>query len=446
MRRIFLPTFFVCIINLLSIQATNAQVHEGAWSLEMCINQALQQNIQVQKAILSNEKNNINTLQAKAQRFPSVSASASQNLNWGRKLDSTNAYGDYSRTDNTSFGVSSSVSLYDGFKIRNSIKQLELNYKAGQFDIETIKEDISLSVVEAYLQILYAAEQVKNSEQQIKSTLEQLRLAQERFLLGAISKADLQQVKSELANENLTLANASNLLVLSKVSLMQLMELPLDPDFEIVVPEIDSLINENRIINTDSVYQIALNIKPQIKNASLNLESSKLDIKIAEAGYHPNLMLNGGINSGYSSNTAGLDFNTQVNDRLNPYVGLSLSVPIYQNRKIKSNVEIAKINVHTAELVYINEQNNLRKTIEQVCIDVIAAQKEFEASYEQLSATSESFALISEKYNQGLSSSVDYLFERTKQISAESSFLQSKYNLIFRYKILDFYLGTPITL
>jgi outer membrane protein len=445
MRKLLLFVFQTIFIFLIPLHQISGQDSTDVWTIQACINYALQHNIQIRKAVLSNEINYVNIQKTKAERFPSVSASVSQNYNWNRSL-ANNEYDNFAGSNTSNYGISSNVKLYNGFKINNSIKQSELNYEAGRFEVETIKEDISLSIVEAYLQVLYAAEQVKNSEQQIQATTEQLRLSEERFLIGVISKADLQQVKSEQANEKLTLANASNLLAVNKLTLMQLIELHVSDTFEITSPGIENILNENRIPNANLIFQTALGIKPQIQNAGLRLESSKLDVKIARAGYQPSLSLNGGVNTGYSSGMTGLDYSTQVSNEINPFVGLTLSIPIYQNRQVKSNVAIAKIGVQSAELSYTDEQNNLRKTIEQVCVDVISAQKEFDANQEQFNAVGESFSLISEKYNQGLVNSVDYLFEKAKLIAAESSLLQSKFNLIFRYKILDFYSGIPITL
>lgn len=444
-KKFFLISVVFAFIQLF-VQQLIGQDTTATWDLRKCIDYGLEHNIQIKKAVLSNEVNQVNIKKARAERFPSVSASVSQNFNWNRSLDSANTYGNYSGTNGTNYGISSNVTLYNGFKTLNNIKQSELEYKAGTFDIKSIKEDVCLNIVDAYLQLLYAEEQVKNSEQQIHATTEQLNLANERLQIGVISKSDFQQVKAELANEKLTMANASNLVTVNRLTLMQLLELPVNSQFIIIQPTINENINENRRPDSDSIFQTALSVKPQIQSAGIKLESSKLDVKIAKAGYQPLLSLNGGVNTGYSSGLSGIDYNSQVSNKVNPYVGLTLSIPIYQNRQVKSSVSIARIGIQTAELSLQNEQNTLRKTIELACTDVISAQKEFEANVEQFDAVNESFSLVSEKYSQGLVNSVDFLFEKAKLISAQSTLLQAKYNLIFRYKILDFYSGVLINL
>jgi outer membrane protein len=426
--------------------ASSCQTQDTVWTLQECIEYALKQNISVQKSVLSNETNLVNLNQSKAARFPSLNASVSQNFSWSKDLNSNGGYdSNYTGTNGTSYGVNSSVTLYNGLKKQNTIKQQKLNVQAGQYDIETIKETVSLNILNAYLQVLYSEEQVKNTEKQIESTKGELQLAEERLRLGAISKSDYLQVKSELASENLTLANAQSLLTTNKVNLMQLMELHVTSQFYIEHPNFDNVVYQSRIANSDSVYQTAVAIKPQIKSAEIDNKIADIDVAVAKASYQPVLSLNGGVSSGYSSvNSMAYDY--QVENRINPSVGLSLSIPIFQNKQARSSVAIAKINSKNAELNLINTKNQLRKEVEQASVDVFSAEKKYEASLEQYNASSESNNVAAEKYSQGLLNSVDFLIQKTNLINAESQFLQAKYNLVFSYKILDFYLGKSLTL
>jgi outer membrane protein len=442
-----IQVIIVCIPALwLLLLHAEGQKADTTWTLQTCIQHALQQNIQVRKTTLTTEVNRINADQKKASRFPSVSASVSQNFAWAKTLGSNNAYSSYSGSNSTGYSVSSSVNLYNGFKTRKTIRQAELTYQSGQYDVETQKESISLSVLDAYLQVLYAEEQVKNTEKQVESTTEQLRLAEERMKLGAISRSDYLEVKSELASENLTLANAQSLLVEDRVTLMQLMELPVTSDsFDIDRPDMASLVNKGLHPKPDSVYNIALGIKPQIKSYALSKQVAELDVDVAKAGYQPVLSLSGGVSTGYTSGYS-LAYDYQVRNRITPSVGLTLSIPIYQNKEVRSEVAIAKIGVQTAELNETNTKNTLRKNIEQACTDVMSAQKKFESSQESYNSAQESYQVALEKYNVGLINSVDFLIQKTSLITAESELLQAKYNLVFSYKTLDFYSGVSLTL
>jgi outer membrane protein len=423
---------------------TEAQAQQDSiWTLEKCINYALEKNIQVRKSELSNQRYQYYAGQAKAQRFPSVNASVNQNFNWSKST--TAGEPGNSGINGSNVSINSGVTVFNASKLTNQIKQAELDIRGGQYSLETTKESISLGILDAYLQVLYAEEQVKNSEKQIESTASQLNLASERLAMQVISRADFAQVKSQLASEKLNLANARSQLSIAKVNLEQLMELPVSDDFHIAHPNLQDLVNQNRIPDVKSVYETALAIKPQIKNAAVNKEIAALDEKIAKSGYYPILSASAGIGSNYSSLTTDPYFD-QINNGINPSMGLSLSIPIYQKKQIKTNVAIAQIGYQDAELTEINTKNELRKSIEQASLNVSSAQVEYEANLENYQATSESAQLSDEKFRQGIINSVDYLVSKTNLILAESQLLQSRFNLIYSYKVLDFYSGIPLSL
>jgi len=432
------------VVQCLSIGEVLGQEKDTTWSLQKCIQYALEQNLQVQKSSLNNEINKVNADQVKESRFPSLTGSANQNFKWAKAGYPDGTYGSYSKTSNTTFGLSSNVTLYNGGRINNTIKQSEVNYKAGQFDVETMKENISLNVMSAYLQILYAEEQLKNNQKQVESTADQLRLADERVKLGAISNADYLQVKAQLATEKQALASAESILAIDKVTLMQLLELPVNTKFSIAHPDFNNSINQNRNPSADSIFNIALGIKPQIKSAALNKESSQLGVDIAKASLLPTLSMNGGINTGYVDPTS-LAFDYQIKNKITPSVGLSLSIPIYQNKQARSKVKIAEIGTQTATLSETDTKNQLRKSIEQACVDVTSAEKKFEASMEGYNASLESYQVSTEKFNIGMINSTDFLIQKTNLITAESNLLQAKYNLIYYYKTLDFYSGKALS-
>jgi outer membrane protein len=448
----------ILLVNLPASQSL-AQENSSAWTLEKCISYALEKNVQVQKSGLTNDRNQLNADQAKLNRLPSLSASARQNFNWSKNLDpntleyTSSLYG----SNSTSFSANSSVSIFNGLKTANKIKQAELDLESGKYNSEAIKESVSLSILNAFLQVLYNQEQVANAQKQIEATTEQLALAGERLNLSVISQSDYLQIKSELATEKQTLANYQSQLSTAKVNLMQLMELPVDNNFTIVSPDIQNILNQNIQPNAQEIYNAALGFKPQIKTAELNKQSALLDEKIARADLMPSLSMDAGISTGYSKvkNSYNYDYSSQgntfnfgeqLNNKISPSVGISMSIPIFQKKQVKTNVELARIGLADAELDEINTRNELRKNIEQACQDVVSVQTEYAAGQEQLDAQQESYQVSTEKFKLGLLNSVDYLFEKTNLITSESKFLQSKYTLIFNYKILDFYKGTPLSL
>ena len=418
---------------------------EKIWTINDCIQYALEKNIQVQKALVSNDINQINLEYAKSAWYPSLSGTARENFTWNNQTNTTTGSTVFKQTNGTNISLGSSMTLYSGSKIRNNVKRSEIELEADKYNTEVIKETVSLNVLNAYLQVLFAEEQVKNATNQITSTEEQLNLASERLKLGAIANSDYLQVKSQVATEKQTLSTAQSQLAINRITLMQLMDLPVIKDFNIEHPNLDSLINQKRIPDPVEVYQTAIGIKPEVKNAELNRQSSQISVDLAKAQFYPDLSLNAGLTTLYSSSILSKAIGTQLENNVSPAVGLSASIPIYLNKQVRTNVAIAKKNTNNAELDEMNVRNQLRKEVEQACQDVISSQIEFEASTEAYNAVKESFDVASEKFFRGLMNSVDFLIQKTSFISSESAFLQSKYRLIFSYKVLDFYTGQPLS-
>jgi len=431
---------------LILLSGFAGQAQSKAWKLEDCINYALGKNIQVQKTILSINQDQLYADQAKNNRLPNLSASLSQNFNWSKNNNISIGASGMSGANSTNYSVTSNLLLYNGAKLSTKMQQAEIDLENGKFYSEAVKESVGLNILNAYLQVLYANESVGNAQKQIEATTQQLDLAKERMNTGLISMADYLQIKSELATEKSTLATAQSQLSITKLTLMQLMEMPVDPNFEVSSPNLDSLLIKADKPDAQAIYNLALGFKPEIKNAELTKESTKLNVKIAKADYMPSLLLGAGLTSGYSSLSTGSDYTGQLKDKVSPSVGLSLSVPIFQKKQIKTNVSLANIAVSNAELDELNTKNTLRKEIEQACVDVESAKSEFMAGTEQNQASQESYNVTDEKYKQGLLNSVDFLVQKTNLITSESKLLQSKYRLVFSYKILDFYKGVSLGL
>lgn len=437
----------VVFLTVLFPLKNNAQQADSTvWTLTRCIDYAHGQNIEVRSSVLNIKSNEVGFDQAKSQKLPSVNGSISQNFSWQKGEDATGTSTGYSGNSNNNYQVSSSLTLSNGYKLSNKVKQAELELESVKLNSETTKENISLQILNAFLQVLYSEEQVKNAERQIESTTEQLALANERLTLSIISKSDYLQVKSELASEKLTLANARSQYEIARISLMQLMELPVNTVFDIVRPDLEKELNQMREPDAQSVYETALGIKPQVKSAEINAESALYDEKIAKADFYPSVFVNAGLGTGYTSAFTNSNYFDQLGNSISPSVGLSVSIPVFQKNQVKNNVKLAQIGTENAELNQLNVKNQLRKSIEQACADVNSAQEQFEAGKEKYTATEESYLLAEEKFKNGLINSIDFLVIKNSLILAESDLLHSKYNLVFSYKILDFYAGVPISL
>ena len=433
-----------CLLCLIS--GTTLKAQNKVWTIDDCIQYALDKNIQVKQAQVSYDINGINMNYAKSAWYPSLSGSVRENFSWSNQSGNTSGSTVFNGSDGTNISVNSGMTVFNGNRIRNNVKQSEINYEAAKYNTDVIKETVSLNVLNAYLQVLFAEEQVNNNNSQITSLEQQLNLAGERLKLGVIANTDYLQVKSLLATEKQTLASAQSQLAINRITLIQLMELMEPGNFSIEHPNLDSLINQKRIPDPKQIFQIALGVKPEVKNAELNKQSSQIGIDIAKAGFLPDISANAGLSTLYSSNSiSGSSFGNQFKNNFSPAIGLSASIPIYLNKQVRTSVAIAKKNTDNAELNEYNVKNQLRKEIEQSCQDVISSQIEYEASVEAYNAVKESFDVASEKYNQGIMNSVDFLIQKTTYINTESTLLQSKYRLIFNYKVLDFYTGLSLS-
>ena len=387
MKTRFLITYFWFTVPALVF--SQESVPDSIWTFDECLQYALKQNIQIRKSDLTNQSALVNLEYTRAQRLPSLNAAINQSFNWGNNENATTGETSFSGNNATNYSLNSSVSLFNGLSVDYRIKQAGIDLESSKYNSETIKESVSLSIMDAYLQVLFTEEQVKNSEKQLESTAEELRLAEERLNLSIISLSDYLQVKSQLASEKLTLANARSQFTIAKVTLMQLMELPVRENIAFVHPDMNEVTSQNRFPVANNVYNTALEIKPQVKNAELNKESSIYDKKIAYANYFPVLSMNAGIGTGYSSLTTSEVYFGQLNDRINSSIGFNLSIPIFQRKQIRANVSNAQIGIQNAELSEIEIKNQLRKDIEQACVNVTSAQIEYEASLEQYNSTEE---------------------------------------------------------
>ena len=418
-----------------------AALQSKQWTLTDCIGYALEKNIQVRKAGVSVSIGEINLKQAKDNMLPSLSASLGENLGWRLETDGTDV-SSWVNSSRTSASLSSGLTLFNGFQLRNQVRQAGLDLKSLEYSADQTMESVSLNIMSAYLQVLYSEEQVTNARNQAEATREELALAGERLSLGAIANSDYLQVKTQLASEESSLASAVNNLKMAKLNLMQLMEYPVDEAFGITRPDINAIISTSPAADAVSVYEEALEVKPQIKIASLNRENASIDLEIARGGFLPSLSLSAGMSTGF---TGAAEMGSQLKNGFSPSVGLSASIPIFRNNQTKASVSRAKYGITTAELDELNTRNQLRKEVEQAVLDAESALLSYQAALNRYDSAVETYNLSEEKFKLGAMNSVDFLIQKTNLTAAESNLLQAKYELVYSHKIIDFYRGVALT-
>ncbi len=431
----------IAVAAALIIGCTAVTAQAKQWSLTDCIGYALEQNIQVRKAGVSVSLGELNLQQSKDNMLPSLSASLSENLGWRQETNAPDETS-WAGSSRTNASLSSGLTLFNGFQLKNQVRQAGLDLKSLQYSADQTMESISLNIMSAYLQVLYSEEQVTNAGNQAEVTREELALAAERLSLGAIANSDYLQVKAQLASEESSLASAANSLKMARLNLMQLMEYPVDEAFEIIRPDIDAIISTAPATDAASLYEEALRVKPQVKIASLNRENASIDLEIARGGFLPSLSLNAGMSTGFTGAT---EMGAQLKSGFSPSVGLSASIPIFRNNQTRASVTRAKYGITTAELDELNTRNQLRKEVEQAVLDAGSALINYQAALKRYDSSVENYNVSEEKFKLGAMNSVDFLIQKTNLTAAESNLLQAKYELVYSHKIIDFYRGVELT-
>ncbi len=411
------------------------------WSLNACIDTALKKNISLNQEQLTCQINKINFAQSKAGLFPNLNMNDEHSFSSGNSLDPyTNQYTNRNISNNN-LSLNSSVTLFNGYLLLNTVKQNKLIYEAGMLDFEKIKNDIMLYVLAGYMQILMDYEAIDAAQAQVEATNTHMDQTQKFVDFGKVSELNLLQIQSQLAADKLTKVSAENQLQLDKLILLQLMETPVTDNFEIERQKLMELFPEIPV-STEEIDKISLNFLPQIKSASLKTKASLFSLKMAESGRFPKLMLGGIIKTGYSS-IKNDPFSGQFKNNFSQVVDLTLAVPIFNNFLIKSSVAIAKIDVLNMQWNEQQTKNDLRKNIETVYTNQVLAGKKLTATEEQMALEKRTYLDMEKKYSVGALSATDFLIEANNFNKVSMSLIQAKYDYVLKAKMVDFYLGKP---
>ena len=416
------------------------------WTLRQCIDYALQHNIQIKTQEVSLETAEASLQQARAQQYPTLNFSSS----FGANFQNVTTYNEYTEkaggmSVSNSFGLNSGLSLYQGGRLRNSVKQSQVQRDASELDVEQARIDMEISVAQAFLQVLYNREALDLNRQAESLSARQVERGEQLFKAGSISRVELAQLKSQHASDQYQTVSAENTLESSRLQLKQLLELGLDEPFEVQYPTIDDSVVGAPIPDLAEVYAEALETLPQMKSSALGLESADLAVKIAKGSALPSLSLNAGISTGYSSGSDARYFD-QLGNKLGESLGLNLSLPIFNGRQVRTNVRKAELQLETARLQDESARKQLLSTLESVRNDAVSAQQRYFASSAQLDAAGESFRLVTEQFEAGIKNTVELLTEKNNYLSALSQQLQAKYQALLAEKLLERYMNHPIAL
>ncbi len=436
-------TLSIIAISLLS----NVGAQENkVWTLKECVDYALENNISVKQSLLDKDIAVEDVKVAKWNFAPNLNASASQSYNFGSSIGVSGARipADF-RSNN--FSINSSVNLFDGFANVHTLKQAKIGLDIEDAAIAKMKNDISLNVVNAYLQILFAKEQLKVAESQIAISQSEVKRVEELVSAGVLPQGDLLNIESTLATDNQNLIVAQNTLVISSLNLAQLLQLEV---MSIEVQDISIDVGNQTILgnNVNTIYNKANETFPEIKLAELNIMSAEKSIKIARASFYPSLVLSFGMNTAYQHRQSTVDitpflFSDQLNDNFGQSIVLSLNIPIFNRYQFRSNVNKSKVSYQKIQYNLESERLRLRETIQTAYTDALASSKSYDAATTSVTAQTKAFDYAQERFSAGAINSFDFNQSKNNLVNAESQLIQSKYDFMFKLKVLEFYFGVP---
>ena len=431
---------YFLLITVFFAGAAFGQNHSGPWTLAECIRHAQENNITLQQRGLQVRQQEIQLDNAKGSRLPQVSGSASENFSFGRGLTADNTYSN-TNTTSTGFSLGTSVPIFQGLRISNNIKEGELNLKAATEDLEKAKQDMSVSVAQAYVQILYNMELLDVALNQVGIDSLQVERLEAMLENGKASPAQVAQQKAALGQSRLSATQARNNLNLSLLDLSQLLELPNPEGFSIVRPSVP--IDGILLGNPEDIYLEAMETKPEIKAEMFRLDATDYTIKNAKGAFLPSISANGGIGSNYYTMSAAPSaaFMEQIKHNFSQYLGVSLSVPIFSGFQNRNQVRMAELSRTNQMLQLENTKKTLYKEIQQAYYNAVAAADKYRSSIDARSSALESFELMKAKYENGKANITEFNEARDNWLKAESDLVCSRYEYLYSAKLLDFYRG-----
>lgn len=450
------------------------------WTLPECIDYAVKNNLRIKQSQLDARLSQVNINQARASMLPTLSGSSNYGFNFGRSIDPTENTFTTEQIQSANFSVSTSVPVFNGFQIQNTLKRNRIDQQAAQADIQTTQNDIILNVVAAYLQIIYSDALLENARLQLSNSQQQADRTEKLFRAGSVAGSNVLEIQAQVATDELAIINAQNQKDIAELNLMQLLDLKKVVDFEVVRPDIKDPGLEIINFDPEEIYGLAQQNMPQVRSAELRVNSALKGIDISRGAYYPRLALGGSLNTQYSSaRSLFLGTNTyvaqplgftdasgtqpffvyvpnrvsqkypfldQFTDNQGKSLFLSLNIPILNGLQVRNNVARSRLNHESAVMNTEIVRNQLRQTIQQAYADALAAQKKFTATSRQLAALEQTFKNAEIRFNNGVLNPTEFNVARNNFIRAQTDLIQAKYDYTFKLKVLDFYQGKPLSL
>ncbi|MBO9617437.1 MAG: TolC family protein [Niabella sp.] len=448
MARIIITTVFLylCYIPLKGFaQAdTSLAALPQTWTLQQCIDYAKRNNIEINSLRLNEKTDQQNVQLAKAAKYPNLLGSSSQTFTNSKNANPVVGGFQTQSSFASNYSLNSSVTIYNGGAINNNIKQTETQLKADAFNTSAMENSIILQLTQAYLAILLAKENSIYLQDLLNTSQAQLKQGTIRYNAGSISKLELVGFQSQVATDQYNLITTENNIRQNTLTLKQLLQLPSGYNMQIIQP--DTVATAPKLVDAlDLAQQQAHDSRPEIKSSALGVDMARYSLEKAKAGKRPTITGSGGLSTGYSDNQSSA-YIRQLDNNFYQRIGIGLSIPIFNNRIARTNIENAKIAIDAAKLNLKKTETTLSQEVEQAYINVLNAQAQYEAAVTQLNTNRETYQISGEQLRLGAITSVDFLLQKNLYIQALQQYIQAKYNAIIGVKVYDFYKGTPVTI
>ena len=450
------------------------------WTMDECVSYAIENNISIKNSTLDKQLADIEKSAAIGSFLPSANATASHSWNIGLNQNITTGLLENQTTQFTSAGFNVGIDIYNGLQNQYRLRRANLSQIASQYQLTKMQEDIGLNVTNAFLQILFNKENLKVQKEQLLNNQLQMERSEQLLEAGVIPRGDLLDIKATVASSEQLVINAENLLLISKLSLAQLLQLDDFKEFDIIDRDYEATQSALLLQTPEAIYEKAKETRTELKIAQTNLEIAEKDLSISKGAYQPRLQgfysfstrasnldrvtgieLNPtnptsiiGIVEGTNQNVLQPNFNAvlgnplpifdQFDDNKGQNFGVQLTVPIFNGFATRNNVQRSKVALERSKIAYQQEEVTLERNVFTAFTDVKGALKSYEAAVITAEARQEAFTYAKERFEVGLMNAFDFNQSQTLLISAQSEVLRTKYDYIFRTKILEFYFGIPI--
>ena len=427
----------LCSLLLSGLRNATAQEASKTWTLQECLDYAYQNNIQVRQS-RNNQLSGIeDTKQAKAALFPSLVASTTQSYTNYPSSDVTDI-NSYTGT----YGITAGMTIFEGGKLRTEVKRQKVQNQMDALSVEESVNDIRIAIVQAYMQCLYAADAVRINRSTAEASKAQRDRAEEMLRTGSISRVDFAQLQSQYSSDEYQIVVAGSTLDNYKLQLKQLLELDIMEEMNPAVPGVKEENVLKALPSKDEVYATALKVMPQIRRGELGIEAAKLEEKSARAGFFPSISLSASVGTGHMSNND-FESGSQIWNRFNENVGLTLNIPIFSNRKNRTAVNKAKIALNDSYLEWTSLQKELLRNVESAYLDAVSAQAQYLSAREKEKYARESYELTSEQFRVGVKNTVELITAQNEYSAAQQQVLQAKYLTLLSIELLNIYQGLP---